>query len=171
MVVIDDGSTDPASAAAFAAMERRHPDYRFLRQANAGIGTTRNRCLELARGEFFVPVDADNVARPDMVERFVRGIGRNPGLDAMTCYFLAFEGRRRGRPASTCTPCRPTGGPHALAGIRNVYGDANAIIRTSALRAVGGYECDRDTSYEDWEVFVKLVRAGHEIGVIPDHLF
>ena len=39
------------------------------------------------------------------------------------------------------------------------------------MRAVGGYETDRDTSFEDWEVFVKLVNAGQQLGVIPDHLF
>jgi hypothetical protein len=52
-----------------------------------------------------------------------------------------------------------------------VYGDANAIYRTAALRAVGGYETDRETSFEDWEAFVKLVNAGRRVDVIPDHLF
>ena len=167
VIVVDDGSTDAKSLAAFGAMQERYPQFRFLRQANAGIGATRNRCLELALGEFFIPVDADNLARPDMVERFVAAIRRNPDLDAMTCYFLAFE-ESPGRPIYAH---RPTGGPHALAGIRNVYGDANAIFRTGTLREIGGYETDRGTSCEDWELFVKLVRAGKRIGVVPDHLF
>jgi GT2 family glycosyltransferase len=116
-------------------------------------------------------MDADNVARPDMVERFVAGMRRNPDVGALTCYFLAFTGdddlaRRRFAHAY-----RPTGGPHVLASLRNVYGDANAIYRTDALRAVGGYETDRDTSFEDWEALVKLVNAGHRLDVIPDHLF
>src|SRR5438105_2912042 len=83
------------------------------RQPNAGIGATRNRCLELARGEFFIPVDADNLARPEMVERFVRALGRNPHLAAMTCYFLAFEDAPAGRePDRFLFAGRPTGGPH-----------------------------------------------------------
>jgi GT2 family glycosyltransferase len=172
VIAIDDGSTDPASRAAFDAMEARYPRWKFLRQANAGIGTTRNRILELATGEFFIPVDADNLAKPDMVEKFVRGIQRNPDLAAMSCYLLAFD-----VPAADLVPkeflyaLRPTGGPHALAVIRNVYGDANAIFRTETLRAVGGYGTDRGTSCEDWELFVKLVHAGHRLGVVPDHLF
>jgi GT2 family glycosyltransferase len=168
VIVIDDGSTDGASRAAFDALEAKYPKWRFLRQPNAGIGATRNRCLELATGEFFIPVDADNVARPEMVEVFVRALSRNPHLAAMSCYFLAFD-----TPAPTAFnyALRPTGGPHALAGIRNVYGDANAIFRTEALRAVGGYEPDRGTSCEDWEAFVKLVHAGFALGVVPEHLF
>lgn len=168
VIVIDDGSTDAASRAAFDALEAKYPLWRFFRQANVGIGATRNRCLELATGEFFIPVDADNLARPEMVEVFVRALQRNPHLAALSCYFLAFETRE---PTTFTYALRPTGGPHALAGIRNVYGDANAIFRTSALRAVGGYEPDRGTSCEDWEAFVKLVHAGFALGVVPEHLF
>jgi glycosyltransferase involved in cell wall biosynthesis len=171
VIVIDDGSTDRGSLDTLAELEAHYPQYRFLRQSNAGIGVTRNRCLAEARGELFIPMDADNLARPDMVERFVRGILRNPDLSAMTCYFLAFEGDGTDTPESFLYANRPTGGPHAMAGIRNVYGDANAIFRTADFREVGGYETDRGTSCEDWEAFVKLVHAGKRIGVIPDHLF
>jgi len=171
VLVIDDGSTDPDSIRVFAEEELKYPRYRFLRQANAGIGATRNRCLAEARGEFFVPMDADNLARPDMVERFVRGIERNPHLGAMTCYFLAFDDAAP-KPAGTYLfACRPVGGPHAAASMRNVYGDATAIFRTADFRAAGGYGTDRGTSNEDWEAFVKLVNRGGRIGVIPDHLF
>lgn len=170
VIVIDDGSTDADSQRVIEQMRQRYPHYRFLSQPNAGIGATRNRCLELARGEFFVPVDADNLPRPEMVERFVAAIHRNPHLGAMTCYFLAFEGDDS-TPTRFIHANRPTGGPHVLSCIRNVYGDANAIFRTADLRAVGGYETDRGTSCEDWEAFVKLVHAGRRIGVVPDHLF
>jgi glycosyltransferase involved in cell wall biosynthesis len=170
VLVVDDGSTDPDSARVFDEMEARYPAWRFLRQPNAGIGATRNRCLGLARGDYFLPVDADNLARPEMVERFVRAIGRNPELAAMSCYHLAFAGDGE-RAEDYQFACRPTGGPHTLAAIRNVYGDANAIFRTDALRAVGGYETDRGTSCEDWELFVKLVNAGGRVGVVPEHLF
>ncbi|QJW98260.1 GT2 family glycosyltransferase [Frigoriglobus tundricola] len=172
VIVIDDGSTEAASVDAFEALRTRHPTFTFLRQANAGIGATRNRCLELARGDYFIPVDADNLVRPDMIAKFVTAMQRNPDVSAMSCYFLAFDTDAPDlRPTSFLYAHRPAGGPHALAGIRNVYGDANAIFRTAALRAVGGYGTDRGTSCEDWEVFVKLVHAGHALGVVPDHLF
>jgi glycosyltransferase involved in cell wall biosynthesis len=171
VIVIDDGSTDAHSLDVFGEMERRYPQWHFLRQANVGIGATRNRCLELAKGEFFIPVDADNISKPEMVERFVSALRRNPGLDAMTCYFLAFPDGAYNPPREFLHALRPTGGPYPLAAIRNVYGDANAIFRTAAFRAVGGYETDRGTSCEDWEAFVKLVHAGRRIGVVPEHLF
>ena len=167
IIVIDDGSTRPESVAAIDRLEREHPRVRFLRQANAGIGATRNRLLAEARGELFIPMDADNLARPNMVEAFARAMHLNSGLAAMTCYFRAFTED----PDHPVYAYRPTGGPHAMACIRNVYGDANGVFRTAAFRAAGGYETDRGTSCEDWEAYVKLVHAGHRIGVVPEYLF
>jgi glycosyltransferase involved in cell wall biosynthesis len=171
VLVIDDGSTDADSIRVFDTLQDRYPGFRFVRQANAGIGQTRNRGLWEARGDYFIPVDADNVLCPDLVERLLAGIRSRPELGALTCYFLAFETsedleRQRYRYA-----CRPVGGPGFLASLRNVYGDALAIYRTAAFRAVGGYEVDRDTSFEDWEAFVKLARAGYAIDVLPRYLF
>ena len=171
VLVIDDGSTDAASVAVFREMQAKYPRFRFLTQANAGIGATRNRGLREARGEYFIPMDADNVTRPDMVERLVAGMRRNPDVSALTCYFLAFREDRDLAREDFRYAYRPTGGPHVLASLRNVYGDANAIFRTEHFRAVGGYETDRDTSNEDWEAFVKLVNAGYRIDVLPEHLF
>jgi glycosyltransferase involved in cell wall biosynthesis len=171
VLVIDDGSADPASRAVFEEMRQRHPSFRFLQQDNAGIGATRNRGLREAAGAYFLPVDADNVSRPDMVECFVRAIERRPDVAALTCYFLAFECDEDITAEAFSFACRPTGGPHLLACLRNVYGDANAIFRVEALRAVGGYEEDRGTSFEDWELFVKLVHAGHAVDVLPEALF
>jgi glycosyltransferase involved in cell wall biosynthesis len=171
VVVIDDGTTDAASRDVFDHLEQQYPAFRFVRQANAGIGATRNRCLELARGEFFLPMDADNIARPDMVDRFVAAIRRNQQYAAMTCYFLAFDEKNAEPNGEYLFAVRPIGGPYAMAAIRNVYGDANAIFRTAEFRAAGGYGTDRGTSCEDWEAFVRLVQAGGRIGVVPDHLF
>ena len=170
VVVIDDGSTDATTANEMSTLAARYPRYHFRRQPNAGIGATRNRCLGEANGEFFVPMDADNVAAPDMIERLVHAMSRNPDYSAMTCYHLAFDENRSFPTNQYEYACRPVGGPHTMASMRNVYGDATAVFRTADLRAIGGYETDRGTSCEDWEVFVKLVLAGREVGVVPEHL-
>ena len=58
-----------------------------------------------------------------------------------------------------------------MGSFRNVYGDANALFRTADLRAIHGYEPDRDSTCEDWEAFVKLVNAGYRLDVVPEALF
>jgi glycosyltransferase involved in cell wall biosynthesis len=171
VLVINDGSTAPEAVEVFEEEQARYPQFRFLHQENAGIGATRNRGLAEAQGEYFICVDADNVARTDMVERMVRAMQRNPGLSALSCFYLAFEEDEDLDVEEYAYAYRPTGGPHVLGSYKNVYGDANSIFRTEVFRSVGGFEVDRDTSWEDWEAFVKLIHAGHRVDVIPDYLF
>lgn len=171
VLVINDGSTEPHSIAVFEQMRAKFPQFRFMEQANAGIGATRNRGLREARGTYFIPVDADNIPRLDMVERFVQGMEHNPDLAALTCYFLAFRQFADLIEQRFAYAYKPTGGPRVLGCLRNIYGDGNAVFRTEALRAVGGFETERDTSFEDWEVFVKLTNEGMRVEVLPDFLF
>jgi glycosyltransferase involved in cell wall biosynthesis len=171
VLVIDDGSTCPQARQVLAEQERLYPHFRFLCQTNAGPGAARNRALREARGDYFIPVDADNIALPAMVEMLVRGMRNFPELSVMTCFCLAFRNTADiAREEFLFLSC-PTGGPHLLSCVHNVYGDTNAIFRTADLRAVGGFETDRSTCCEDWETFVKVVNAGYRLGVIPEPLF
>jgi glycosyltransferase involved in cell wall biosynthesis len=171
VVVINDGSTDPYSIQVFEEQRQKYPRFRFLSQDNTGIGATRNLGLREAQGEFFIPVDADNVAFPHMVESFVRAIQSNPQLAALSCFYLGFRESGDLTRGDYIYAGRPTGGPRVMASFKNVYGDGNAIFRTELFRAVDGYETDRDTSWEDWEAFIKLVNAGYQVDVVPEYLF
>lgn len=171
VVVINDGSTEPESIRVFEVERHKYPQFRFLSQNNAGISPTRNRGLREAWGEYFIPMDADNIALPHMVESFVRSIQRRPDVSALTCCFLAFQETADLADKKYLFACRPLGGPHVLACYDNPYGDLNCIVRTADLRTVGGYECIPEMGGEDLEVYVKLVNAGYRIEVIPDYLF
>jgi GT2 family glycosyltransferase len=171
VLVVNDGSTDPEAVRVFEQERLRYPQLRFLSQDNRGLSEARNRALAEARGDFFLPVDADNVARPHMVEWLVRAMLLRPELAAMSCFHLAFRTAADLAAGRFCYESSPTGGPYVMGCLANVFGDANAIFRTHALRAVGGYEVDRDSTCEDWEVFVKLCNAGYSLDVLPEHLF
>jgi glycosyl transferase family 2 len=171
VLVIDDGSTCEGSCQIWEDQRRLYPQFRFIRQHNAGLGAARNRALSEARGAYFIPVDADNIAAPGMVEAFVRAMRSDPDASAMTCFFLAFRDVADIEKGKFLYQCCPTGGPYAAACAYNVYGDANAVFRADHLRAVGGFTVDRSTYCHDWETFVKLAQAGRRIGVVPEHLF
>jgi glycosyltransferase involved in cell wall biosynthesis len=172
VIVIDDGSTCEKSRAVFAEQEKIYPKYRFIRQENGGCGAARNAVLELARGELFVPLDADNLFTPHMLAAFVQGMRCRPDAAALTCYCLAFRDGKNPDGGEYLYCYTPAGGPHVMAGFENVYGDTNAALRTAALRQVGGYETDRASmAWQDWMTYVKLVSAGMIVDVIPEALF
>jgi hypothetical protein len=108
---------------------------------------------------------------PRMTERFVAALNRNPQLAAVTCFLVGFRQPDDIPARRFAFEYCPTGGPHIMASFENVYGDTNAVFRTGHLRAVGGYETDRSTPWEDWETFVKLVNHGYQVDVVPELLF
>jgi GT2 family glycosyltransferase len=171
VIVINDGSTDAYALEVWEQMQQKFPHWRFVTQSNQGLGAARNTALNLANGEFFLPIDSDNIARPFMISRFVQALERNPNVAVATCLFLAFEETTDLARRKYCYAYRPCGGPYVAAALRNVYGDANAMSRTVALRAVGGYGTEKHTGYEDWETYVKLAQHGYELDVIPEYLF
>jgi glycosyltransferase involved in cell wall biosynthesis len=149
VIVIDDGSTDPQSVEAFHALRDRYPQFHFMRQDRAGAAATRNRGLAEARGSYFLPMEADHQACPDMVERLVARMRTNPRPSAVTCYLLA---------------ARAGAGPAPQVSAKNVLG--HALFRTEDFRAVGGYD-----EGQDWSAFFKLVNVGRPVAILPEHLF
>lgn len=68
LLLIDDGSSDQ-SAAIIDACAAEHPEQvRAVHQPNQGIGKARNKGLEMARGEFLLFADADDVVHPQLIE-------------------------------------------------------------------------------------------------------
>jgi GT2 family glycosyltransferase len=171
VIVVNDGSTDPHALEVWEQVQILFPQFHFVTQDNQGLGAARNAGLALAAGEYFLPVDADNVARPEMVSCFVQAHQRRPELAAATCFLLAFRQTADIAAGRFQYAYRPSGGPFVAAALRNIYGDANAMFRTAALREAGGFETEKETTCEDWEVFVKLVRQGRLIDVVPEYLF
>jgi glycosyltransferase involved in cell wall biosynthesis/GT2 family glycosyltransferase len=171
VLVLDDGSTDVASVRAFEEQERRYPSFRFLRHANAGLCRTRNRALAEAKGNFFLPFDADDVAMPHMVQSLVTGLLRAPQFSAVTCFLLTFRESQDLAEGKFLGAYRPTGGPFLLGSLLNVYGGAPGLFRTGDLRAVGGYDAHPANQNEDRHTYLKMVTRGYQVGVVPEHLF
>jgi hypothetical protein len=171
VLVIDDGSTDPAALAVFAEQEGLYPGWTFVRQENTGPGGARNAGLERAQSTLFLPFDSDNLAAPDMVERLLAAMESDAAPAALACHNLSFVDDADIAAGQFLARYSPTGGPRLLGCVENVYGDTCSIFDAATLRAVGGFEVGRWSATEDWETFVKLVEAGHEVDVLPLPLF
>lgn len=122
VIVVDDGSTDRTATIAEAYGER----VRVVRQAEAGPPATRNRAIELARGEFVAMLDADDVWHPEKLARQVECLRAAPAAgycvthaqvfwsDELKVEAARFRGHRRARPV-------PAYGASALLVRRTVF--------------------------------------------------
>lgn len=88
-ICVDDGSSDesPRIVENFAAKDRR---FSLIRQKNAGPGEARNTGLEVARGEYFTFVDADDLVHPQLLERLLC-LAQTHRADLVVCDYFRFE--------------------------------------------------------------------------------
>lgn len=77
VVVVDDGSKDASYriACSYAEKDKR---VRAYTQPNGGACAARNHAVRLAKGEFILPVDADNLIDPSLIADSVKEILKDP---------------------------------------------------------------------------------------------
>ena len=72
IIVIDDGSTDGTAAILDEVNAKWGSVITVLHQVNRGIAATRNRLLNLARGEYIMFVDSDDILPSNAVDALMR---------------------------------------------------------------------------------------------------
>lgn len=174
LVLVDDAGTDPVARSFLDSLEPRFAarGWQLLRSnENAYLGATRNRAATVARGEFLLFMDDDNVARPDEVEVFVRA-ARHSDAEILTSQLYFFAGRSLGPVRIPDMPNHwiPLGGPVALGFLANPFGDANFFIRRASFEQLGAFGTER-TSFEDWEFLLRAALAGRRIECLPETLY
>ena len=170
-VLVDDGSESAAAQAALDAIEADFGTrgWRVIRQENRYLGAARNAAAAVARGEWLLFLDDDDVLFPDAVSRLVRA-ARFSGADCVPAARVHFSGD--GDPGTGARPpgtlVRFIGAARGWCRFINVAGGACALVRRAAFEAVGGFTEDYGVALEDLEFFNRLDRAGFRIEPLPD---
>lgn len=171
-IVIDDGSTDKESIEILDKYRVKYKDkpYKFLRKENEGPSIARNYGSRNANGDLLIFMDSDNVAKPDMVSKFVQAMN-NSSCDCLSCYFDQFNGEGEVDNKSLNGITYSLLGPSLETGVfNNCFGDTNFIVKKSVFENVGGFLPQRVVT-EDWQILANIALSGYKIDVIPEALF
>ena len=158
IVVVDDGSTDPAT---LACLERLGPDVRVHRQANRGLPGARNAGFAAARGAYVLPLDADDWLEPDAIDRMLDAL-RERSDASFAFAHLRLEGERRGvlvKHYNAFEQLFLNQLPYCL------------LMRRSLWERSGGYDETMRRGYEDWEFNIRLGLMGCAGVEVPAALF
>jgi len=161
ILIVDDGSTDPATQAILAGYTR--PKTRVIAKPHAGLAAARNLGISQARGRYLCALDADDTLQPSFLEKLVRALDDDPSLTFSSCWLRTF-----GDEAWDWTPERcdlPT-----LLWENTVL--TAALVRRDAVVAAGGYDTGMpEQGDEDWDLWLTLVERGHRGAILHETLF
>jgi glycosyltransferase involved in cell wall biosynthesis len=147
VVVVDDGSTDPKTHDALAALPA---DVEVIRQENAGVCAARNAGLTAAATPYVLALDAD-----DRLAAGALAVMRTP-LDADPELGFAY-GHMQFFGAWQGVMSMPPYDPYKLL-YRHTIG-LSALMRRELVRDTGGFD-ESFESYEDWELWVNALEHG-----------
>jgi glycosyltransferase involved in cell wall biosynthesis len=81
IVIVDDGSADDTAAVVERTIAAHpHRLMRLVRQRNGGTAAARNRGIAESRGSLILPLDADDLIAPTMLEECATLLDADPGL-------------------------------------------------------------------------------------------
>ncbi|MEX0700437.1 MAG: glycosyltransferase [Acidimicrobiia bacterium] len=149
VVVVDDGSRDPETIAILDELD--WPRTQLLRQENRGLPAARNAGMKMARAPFLVPLDADDELAPDYLMELVNALDRNPMAAYAHCWTELFGEQR------ALFVTRPFN-PYQLLLSNPIIGCV--LMRRRAWEEVGGYDESMKDGHEDWELWIRMLRAG-----------
>jgi len=160
ILVVDDGSTDPETRAILDTFSR--PKTRVLRSENRGLPGAKNFGISHTSGELLCMLDADDLLEPQMLARSVAALDAAPSIAFASHWLRTFGDEQWDWTPSSCDfP--------ALLDMNTVNG--SALVRRSAVEAVGGFDETFLDGCEDWDFWITMVEQGHPGTIIPEFLF
>ncbi len=157
VIVVDDGSTDntPEIARAFT-----DPRIRYIRQENRGLSGARNTGIRNATGELVSFLDSDDLFLPEKLALLVEALRAQPNLGMLAGQAIIIDEHGRPTGRSFTTPL-PEDSARLL--IWNPLHVGSVLVRRAWLDRVGPFD-ETLRSYEDWDMWLRLARAGCRFG-------
>lgn len=188
LILVDDGTTDGATAIAKSYAERHpgkiryteHPDHE-----NRGMSASRNRGMSLARGDYIAFLDCDDIWRPARLERHVAILDAQPHVAMVmgaTMWWRSWsspdsgmlrnwldEPRMQALPTGRVLPPPDVAVSFLESRGKTLCGICSLTARREAVLEVGGFNEDFRTLYED-QVFLFRMCMRHPVWAISDIL-
>ena len=158
IVIVDDGSNDGTLTVAQELAAINKCITVASHKHNMGVSCARNHAIDIAQGEFILPVDGDDKIAPHYIEQAINCFIKDPDVKVVTCYG-EFFGNRTGRWTL------PTFNRHLLAR-RNLI-SVCAMYRKRHWAEIGGY-CTEIKGLEDWDFWISMLKDSGKVVRLPD---
>jgi len=160
IVIVDDGSTDPATRELLEHYQR--PKTRVVHIDNRGLPGARNEGIRQTTGTYVCTLDADDMLERTYLEKSAAVLDRKQSVAFVSHWLKTFgDEEREWTPTSADFP--------ALLDMNTINGAA--LVRRDALEAVGLYDETMRHGCEDWDLWISMVERGLRGVILPEVLF
>lgn len=170
LIIIDDGSTDGSRRKIeelVPACTTRFVRFEFRDRPNKGLAATVDEGLAWARGQYFAAFNSDDILLPAKTSTLLRSIADEPNVAGVFggCEVIDADG-------AFIQSLQPRAAylefDDLLLRRRHLIVTPSQLLRTEAVRAVGGYP--PNLFIEDWYMWLKLTDHGYRLKLVPDVL-
>jgi glycosyltransferase involved in cell wall biosynthesis len=152
-IIVNDGSPDNTEE---VAQEWVAKDARFiyLYKENGGLSSARNAGIAIAKGEFILPLDADDKISINYTELAIETFEKNTSLTLVYCKAEKFG-------EETGSWNLPAFSLFNLARGNMIF--CSSFFRKRDWELVGGYDINMKYGSEDWEFWISILKNGGEV--------
>lgn len=149
-IIIDDGSTDDTALVVKSFNDSR---IRFLQNdGNKGIPFTRNRLLELAKGEYIAILDSDDIAYPDRFQLQLSFFTSHPEVALCGGHGKIINEHGLETDKKIIVPTDVSINMRILFG--NPFINSSTMFKTQIFRELNGYK--NFALAEDFDLFIRI---------------
>lgn len=166
IIVIDDGSTDRTADIIKSYQDHR---IRYFYQSNQGQGVARNKGIVASKGEYITFLDADDRYLPDKVLKQVQLLASRQEYDANYCNAFHYYDTD---PDKLLKKSRdfPSGDIFSDLLRSSLINPNTVMFKRHVLERFQFKDGAHGRYAEEWELYLKIARAGHTFGHINEEL-
>jgi len=161
IIIINDGSTDEFTNITLQNLKNK--GYNVIFQENQGLGKTRNNGIKLAKGEYILPLDADNKINPIYITKSIEILDKNQEISVV--YGNAeYFGEKNG--------LWNVGEFNKEKLLNTNFIDACTVFRKKDWEICGGYAEDMPfMGLEDWNFWLSLLKIDKKFYYLQEVCF
>ncbi len=158
-IIVNDGSPDNTEEVALQ-WTKKDPRFIYLKKENGGLSSARNAGIEIAKGEWILPLDCDDKIGSQYLElasaqfdkdyQVITCLGKNFGMKSDLIKMEKFSLSN-------------------IATYNTFF--ASSFFKKSVWEKSGGYDENLIYGLEDWDFWISILKDGGEVYYIPEVCF
>lgn len=160
-IIVNDGSTDNSlqEVQTFCLKDDR---FRCFDKKNEGVSAARNFAISHSRGDFILPLDADDKIAPTYLEEALKIFSEDPSVKLVYSGTYLFGAQNK-------VFDLPEYSYQILLGRNHIV--CTAMYRKSDFLKTGGYNKNMVNGWEDWDFWLSLLTRDDKVIRIKKELF